>query len=214
MHSYFCPECGASLDPGERCTCPGYVVKAMTAKEKAAATAITAAKRTTNGRPYDNPEKRINNVNKSIAQADKKSKSIKPKKWSNEGYKSGLDEDAEQTALIEWCEFMSGKHPELSLIYHVPNEGKRSIAYAVRMKKMGLKSGVPDLCLPVARGKWHGMYIEMKADGGKPTVEQLGWQCKLTTQGYLCIVAWSFEYARDAILAYLETKKENEDGIF
>ena len=34
-HNYFCPECGASLDPGERCTCPGYAVKAMTAKEKA-----------------------------------------------------------------------------------------------------------------------------------------------------------------------------------
>lgn len=201
MHSYFCPECGASLDPGERCTCPGYVVKAMTAKEKAVAAATVTA----------NPKKRINNVNKSIAHTSEKSKSIKPKKWSNEGYKSGLDEDAEQMALIEWCEHMSGKHPELSLIYHIPNEGKRSIAYAVRMKKMGLRSGVPDLCLPVARGKWHGMYIEMKADGGKPTIEQSAWQCKLTTQGYLYVVAWSFEYARDAILAYLDTKKENEE---
>ena len=29
--------------------------------------------------------------------------------------------------------------------FHVPNEGKRSIGYHLKMKKMGLKSGCPDL---------------------------------------------------------------------
>jgi hypothetical protein len=181
----------------------------MTAKEKAVAAATVTAKRMTSSHPK-NPVEMINKVKKSITQSSPK---IKQKKWSNIGYKSGTNEDAEQMALIEWCEYMVYKYPELALIYHIPNEGKRSIAYAVRMKRMGLRSGVPDLCLPVARGKWHGMYIEMKADGGKPSIEQSAWQCKLTAQGYMCITAWSFDYAKDCITAYLETKKENEDVI-
>ena len=107
---------------------------------------------------------------------------------------------------------MSGKYPALDLIYHIPNESKRSKTFGALLKALGLKKGVPDLCLPVARGKYHSLYIEMKAEGGKPTVEQNQWLCKLRSQGNLCIVAWSFEYASDAILAYLNLKnEENED---
>ncbi|MBQ4556548.1 MAG: VRR-NUC domain-containing protein [Clostridia bacterium] len=108
---------------------------------------------------------------------------------------------------------MKGKYPELDLIYHVPNEGKRSKIAGAILKALGLKRGVPDLCLPVARGKWHSLYIEMKADGGKPTVEQNQWLCKLRAQGHRCIVAWSFEYARDFIEWYLNIK-ENENVVF
>ena len=197
MHSYFCPECGATLDPGERCTCPGYVVKA----KKNASTAATAEARGANAPA----EKSI----KSIAHSKTKSKPF----YGNEGYKSCIDEAEDQMALIEWCERMKGKYPELDLIHHIPNEGKRSKATGAQLVSLGLKKGVPDLFLPVARGKWHGLYIEMKANNGKPSVEQNQWLCKLRAQGYRCIVAWSFEYARDFIEWYINIK-ENDDELF
>lgn len=75
MNNYFCPECGASLDPGEKCTCPGYVVKAMTAKEKAVAAATVTAKRMTGSHPK--VEKGLKYAKKSITQSSDK---IKQKK--------------------------------------------------------------------------------------------------------------------------------------
>ena len=71
-------------------------------------------------------------------------------------------EEAEQCALMEWAAYNAGKWPELRLLYHIPNEGKRSIRAGARLKAQGLKRGVPDNHLPVARGGYIGLYIELK----------------------------------------------------
>ena len=69
-------------------------------------------------------------------------------------------EDQEQIALFNWAAWMSNtKWPELELMYHVPNGGYRNKAEAGRFRAQGVKSGVPDIVLPVARGGWHGLYI-------------------------------------------------------
>lgn len=85
-------------------------------------------------------------------------------------------ESVEQQRLMQWARMESGKWPELALLYHVPNEGKRSRTAGARMKAEGLKKGVPDLCLPVARGGCHGLYIELKREkSGKATAAQIEW---------------------------------------
>lgn len=71
-------------------------------------------------------------------------------------------ESVEQQCLFRWAAFQSGKYPELKLLYHVPNGGSRKKSEAGRFKAEGVKAGVPDLCLPVARGGYHGLYIELK----------------------------------------------------
>lgn len=71
-------------------------------------------------------------------------------------------ESQEQQRLFQWARMESGRFPELELLYHIPNEGKRSRATGRRMVAEGLKKGVPDICLPVARGGSHGLYIELK----------------------------------------------------
>ena len=77
-------------------------------------------------------------------------------------------EAEEQAALFQWAEYQSGKYPELALMYHVPNGGSRNKAEAANLKRQGVKSGVPDVCLPVPRGNSHGAYIELKRiKGGK-----------------------------------------------
>lgn len=112
-------------------------------------------------------------------------------------------EDAEQAQIIYWCANMSIAHPELALIYHVPNEGKRSKAAAANMQRIGLKSGVPDLCLPVAKGKYHGLYIELKRVGGRVTETQVDWLLALSKQGYAVCVCYGAEQAIDVISAYI-----------
>ena len=52
------------------------------------------------------------------------------------------------------------------------------------MKHQGVKRGVPDLCLPVARGTYHGLYIEMKTETGETRPEQYWWIQTLNDHGY------------------------------
>ena len=59
-------------------------------------------------------------------------------------------EGAEQTALFDWVEIAKGTMPELALLFHIPNGGLRSKTEAARMKRQGVKAGVPDMLLPAA----------------------------------------------------------------
>ena len=76
-------------------------------------------------------------------------------------------ETTEQIALFNWAKRTESILPELALMYHVPNEGKRSNGGI--LKAAGLKSGVPDICLPVANNGFHGLYIELKFGKNKAT---------------------------------------------
>ena len=77
---------------------------------------------------------------------------------------AGMSEAKHQSFVIKWTEQPSirSQWPELKLLYHIPNGGTRDPIEAKHMKEQGVKRGVPDLHLPVARGKYHGLYIEMK----------------------------------------------------
>jgi hypothetical protein len=72
---------------------------------------------------------------------------------------------------------------------------------------MGMKRGVPDVCLPVPRGGFHGLYVEMKrVKGGRPSPEQLWWRDKLREQGYRAEICCGWEDAVRVIREYLEMK--------
>lgn len=118
-------------------------------------------------------------------------------------------ESQEQCALIEWAEIQSRTYPELKLLHHIPNGGKRNIATAARLKKEGVKAGVPDLCLPVPKGKWHGLYIEMKAPKGTVSESQKWWIEALRKQGYCAVVRYGWEAAKDTIICYMLEREED-----
>lgn len=120
-------------------------------------------------------------------------------------------EENEQIALFRWAEFAMQQYPELSLMYHVPNEGKRSKVTGAKLKAAGLKAGVPDICLPVARGVHIGLYIEMKVGNNKPTENQKKWLDALKREGHFTAVCYSWEQAKGVIEDYLSKKgKSNE----
>lgn len=116
-------------------------------------------------------------------------------------------EGEEQATLFHWCDMVNGKYPELQLLFHIPNGGERRKSEAARMKAEGVKPGVPDLFLPVARVNYHGLFIEMKRrKGGRVSDEQREWIGNLLANGYAVEVCRGWEEAKDAIENYLDEK--------
>ena len=120
-------------------------------------------------------------------------------------------EDSEQAALFDWAAYSVGKYPELSLMHAIPNGGKRNIVTAANLKRTGVKSGVPDIFLPVARNGKHGLYIELKRIK-KSTVSanQKEWIIELENQGYQCAVCKGWEAAREVIIKYFKGAYSDE----
>lgn len=117
-------------------------------------------------------------------------------------------ESVEQQCLFRWATFMTREYPELDLMFHIPNGGKRNITTAIRLKAEGVKAGVPDIYLPAARGDFHGLFIELKKlKGGKTTEYQDYWLQSLIDQGYQAIVCKGWDEASKAIVNYLEGLK-------
>ena len=117
-------------------------------------------------------------------------------------------ESVEQQCLFRWAEFQSGRYPELKLLYHVPNGGSRKKSEAGRFKAEGVKAGVPDLCLPVARGGYHGLYIELKRlKHSKTSEDQKAWIAQLNEQGYCAVVCKGWEAAAKVIADYLNMEE-------
>ncbi len=88
------------------------------------------------------------------------------------------------------------------MLYHIPNGGKRSKAEAGRFKAMGVKPGVPDIHLPVPRGPYHSLYIELKAPKGRVSENQADWLADLNRYGNKAVVCYGWEQA--ALLASLQ----------
>ena len=64
-------------------------------------------------------------------------------------------ETTEQIKLFNWARSVREFVPELKLLHHIPNEGKRT--NGALLKAAGMLAGVPDLSLPVARRGFHGI---------------------------------------------------------
>lgn len=112
-----------------------------------------------------------------------------------------MTEHQEQAALIQWFDV---QHKDLrGRLFAIPNGGQRHVAVATKLKAEGVRRGVPDLMLPVARHGFHGLFIELKAKGGRPTKEQLDWLGFLGEQGYMAVVCVGAQAAINTISSYL-----------
>lgn len=116
-----------------------------------------------------------------------------------------MSENQHQAFVIKWSQqaAIRRKWPELCLLFHIPNERICSAQQGANLKRMGVKRGVPDLCLPVARGIYQGLFIEMKTKTGTPTEDQKWWGERLKEQGYMWDVCKGWESAVRLLEAYL-----------
>lgn len=115
-----------------------------------------------------------------------------------------------QTALINALELQRGRYPEIGLLFAIPNSGglkggfRTNARLVMKNRRMGVRKGVPDLMLPVPRGLFHGLFIEMKKPGGKPSPEQKVWLDQLSAQGYRTVVIFSVQSGIEVVLDYLD----------
>lgn len=115
-------------------------------------------------------------------------------------------EDMEQAAVFRWADLQVRRYPELAMLFAIPNGGARSPIVGAKLKRGGVKPGVPDLCLPVARNGFHGLYVEMKRSRGVPSdvkPHQRDWLSRLNAQGYKAVVCFGADEAIENIKEYL-----------
>ena len=113
-------------------------------------------------------------------------------------------EEEEQKDFAEWCDNMG------ILWAHIPNERKASVSVMVSLSRQGLKKGFPDNFIAVARGKWHGLFIELKRSKkclSQRTKEQRAWIKSLNAAGYKAVFCYGAEESKKAVLEYLKEEK-------
>lgn len=114
-----------------------------------------------------------------------------------------FEESYQQINLFTWAMLQEENYPELKNMFHIPNGGNRNLKEAARFKKEGVRAGVPDIFLSVARQGFHGFYIEMKAPGKKMSEKQKEWKEQLESEGYKHSVHTDWEAASKEIIEYL-----------
>lgn len=114
-----------------------------------------------------------------------------------------MSEHNEQVALFHWAKLTQTQIPELAWLYAIPNGGKRHIRVAQKLKAEGVKPGVWDIDLPIPRGKYNGLKIEMKWGRNKLTENQVKWGKFYRQTGFRTAVCYSWMEAKYVILDYL-----------
>lgn len=93
----------------------------------------------------------------------------------------GPTEAAIQHAIIELLRFTAA--PGL-IYYHCPNGEMRSERTGARLKRLGVKRGVADLCFVLPDGR--AAFMEVKRPGGQQSTDQRAFelQCEATGAPY------------------------------
>jgi hypothetical protein len=126
------------------------------------------------------------------------------------GMKLFKSEHDMQVALFEWARGtkkrpgMCIQYPELELMYAIPNARKTTVSGLIYMSKEGLRAGVPDICLPVPRGGYGALYIELKMPGNKPRPNQKWWLDALQEAGNKALCTDDIRVAQDCIIRYIK----------
>jgi hypothetical protein len=111
-----------------------------------------------------------------------------------------------QRTFVAWCHKNEAAHPELQLLFAVPNGGARSPRTAAKLKLEGLRPGVPDMCLPVPSGNFAGLWLEFKTPVGRVSPEQKAYIALLEKCCQRVVIVRSAQEAAAAIMGYLNAE--------
>nr|DAW35855.1 MAG TPA: Nuclease [Caudoviricetes sp.] len=110
-------------------------------------------------------------------------------------------EDEEQKEFAAWLDGTG------LLWYHTPNERRASVTELVNLTAQGMKKGVPDNFIAEPRGKYHGLYIELKRSKkslSRKSPEQRVWIESLNEKGYKAVFCYGAEEAKRVVLEYIK----------
>ena len=117
-------------------------------------------------------------------------------------------EDRIQSGVIRWSKdqlFKAGwcSGPVRNYLFHVANGGFRNPREAAKLKRMGVTAGVSDLFLAVPCNGWPGLWIELKAPGGRLSQPQRDFLGRMSVAGYQTAVTFSEDETKAVIAKYL-----------
>lgn len=130
-------------------------------------------------------------------------------------------EAAHQSAVFCWAAMHYAEWPELVWMHSSTygavfgDDEKGRMIRAARLIAQGMRPGVADIFLPVKRGQYSGLYIEMKKPSIKPKREgskgglsddQIKFRNFVLSQGFGHFVAYSWIEATEIIVQYLQWK--------
>ncbi len=105
-----------------------------------------------------------------------------------------------QVACLKWLRLA---YPKV-LCYAIPNGGQRTARAGKRLKEEGLTAGIPDLHIPIPRGGYASLYIEMKdANKGRLSDHQKELIPRLQAYGNKVVVCRTIDDFRRDVSAYL-----------
>lgn len=114
-----------------------------------------------------------------------------------------MKEDQLQMAVARYLDYMG------LLWCHVANERHTSPARGGKLKKMGVKRGVPDILIFEPRGPFVGLAIELKVGRNKPTEDQHKWLFKLTMNGWHSATCYNLDEVIEVVETHLEQGKSS-----
>lgn len=128
------------------------------------------------------------------------------------------DEHEIQAVIVSWADQAAAIPPavsrgglgKLALLYAIPNGGRRDAITGARLKSEGVRAGMPDLHLPVARGPALSLYLEIKTPAGRLSDPQRRLLPRLASEGHLVAVCRSSRAAIDLLLGYLELQPTHD----
>ena len=116
-----------------------------------------------------------------------------------------MSEAQEQAALFAWIDNPATEraYPGIGEAFHVPNGGSRNAIEGRNLKKQGTRAGEPDVYLLIARGRFHGLAIELKTKTGRVSKAQVERLAQLGERGYFAVMCRGWDYARQTMINYL-----------
>ena len=110
---------------------------------------------------------------------------------------------SEHHLQVECLRWLRLQYPDI-LCYAIPNGGQRNTIVAAKLKEEGATAGVPDLHIPVPRGRYASLYIEMKnGKAGRLSDHQKEIIPRLQAYGNKVVVCRNFEEFQQEITNYL-----------
>ena len=87
---------------------------------------------------------------------------------------------------------------------HVANERRTSPQAGARLKRKGVKSGVPDCMIFEPFGNFNGLAIELKIGKNRLSDNQKTWSKRLKENGWYSVTCYSIEEVRKEVNDYLQ----------
>lgn len=124
---------------------------------------------------------------------------------------SQITESQIQQQFVQWLEIKARSDDRYNSFFKVPNETRGNFGWLMKMKREGLKKGVPDILCIEECPPFRGLALEFKRKGGKVSQDQKQWLDRFSANKWLAQVVYTAEQAMAITEQYLEGSRLQAD---